>query len=401
MNAFTIAWDSIWHHRLRSLLTTLGIIIGVFAVVTLTSLGGGVQQYVNQKFQGVGATLITVMPALPTAAHARGSGHRFGGGAASFGASVPSTLTASDVAVLDRSGSSAIRNAAGVVTVPDLVRAPGHAPVAATVSGVSTPYFGMQHLAAKQGTLVGPGVVLGAGVARNLFGRRPALGRAVLIGAHRYRVTAVLRATQGAPGSDPNDTAFMPLKAALSASGQTTVSTILVAASSPEAVARATKVANRLLTARHPSHPFRLVTAQQILTTVTSTTSVITDFLAGIASIALLVGGIGIMNIMLVTVSERFREIGIRKALGARDSDILFQFLTESVLLALIGGVVGTLLSGLATHIVGHLVGIPASLTARSVLTAVIFSILVGVVFGVLPALRGARLMPADALRAE
>ena len=399
MNTFAIAWDSIWHHRTRSFLTALGIIIGVFAVVTLTSLGSGVQQYVNQKFAGIGANLITVAPALPTShSHSRHRSHPVGNGAA-FQA-VPSTLTAKDVHALDHSGTKALRSAAGVVTVPMLI-AKGTTSSSAGIMGVSYPYYGMQRMTAKAGSLKGSGVVLGSSVAHDLFGKSSALGQHVTIGTKTFTVTGVLKSVSGAPGSDPNNTAYLPLSTAMALSKQTTVSEIILAASSAQNVNHAVTIANRILAKSHPSHNYRIITSQEILKTVTSTTSVITDFLAGIAGISLLVGGIGIMNIMLVTVSERFREIGIRKALGARDGDILVQFLTESVLLAVIGGAVGTILSGLATHILGKAVGIPAGLTVGSVATAVLFSIGVGAVFGVLPAMRASRLMPAEALRTD
>ncbi|MCY0879309.1 MAG: ABC transporter permease [Firmicutes bacterium] len=401
MNTFAIAWDSIWHHRTRSFLTALGIIIGVFAVVTLTSLGSGVKAYVNQKFAGIGANLITVVPALPSAhSSGHGLGHNGGGQGGLALSGIPSTLSLGDVQALDHSHHPVLQAAAGVITVPELL-SKGSTTASATIMGVSTPYFSMQNLTAAQGTLKGTGVVLGHNVAVSLFGHHPALGQTVTVGTTPFKVTGVLKSAEGAPGSDPNDTAYLPLAQALKVSGQTHVSEIILAASTAQNVPKAVTVARHILLARHPSHNFKIITSQEILKTVTSTTSVITDFLAGIAAISLLVGGIGIMNIMLVTVSERFREIGIRKALGARDGDILVQFLTESVLLALIGGFVGTIFSGVATHVVGKLVGIPAGLTVGSVLTAVFFSIGVGALFGVLPAMRAARLMPAEALRTE
>lgn len=398
MNTFAIAWDSIWHHRTRSLLTTLGVIIGVFAVVTLTSLGGGVKTYINQKFASIGANLITVTPALP---HTHSNGrHHFGSKGGALFSSVPSTLTVSDVTALDHSHHSALVSAAGVITVPDLINYQGKTP-SASIMGVSTPYYGMQNLKTAQGTLTGSGIVLGHSVSQSLFGKKSGIGHSVKIGTQTFTVTGILDSAQGAPGSNPNNTAYLPLKTALTVSGQKNVSEIIIAASSPQSVPKAKTAANHILAQRHPSHNYSIITSQEILKTVTSTTSVITDFLAGIAGISLLVGGIGIMNIMLVTVSERFREIGIRKALGARNSDILVQFLSESVLLALIGGLIGTGVSGLATHFIGKAVGIPAGLTLSSVITAVLFSIGVGAVFGVLPAMRAAQLMPAEALRTE
>ena len=402
MNAFAIAWDSIWHHRLRSFLTALGIIIGVFAVVTLTSLGSGVKSFVNQKFAGIGANLITVVPALPSA-HSHGH-HPFGRGGPGGGPpglrSIPSTLTVSDVNALNPRHREVLRAAAGLMTVPDLLSR-RQTLVSASIMGVSSAYFGMENLHAQRGTLHGTGVVLGHATARSLFGHQNALGQTVTVASKPFTVTGVLSSAQAAPGSNPNNTAYLPLSTALNISGQKTISEIILSASSAQTVPKAVTLARHILLRSHPSHNFRIVTSQEILKTVTSTTSVITDFLAGIAGISLLVGGIGIMNIMLVTVSERVREIGVRKALGARDGDILFQFLIESVLLALIGGFTGTVLSGLATHIVGKAVGIAAGLTAGSVVTAVLFSIAVGAVFGVLPAMRAARLMPAEALRVE
>ncbi len=398
MNAFAIAWDSIWHHRTRSFLTALGIIIGVFAVVTLTSLGGGVRTFVNQKFVGVGANLITVTPSLPSA-HSSARGSKFRGGGPF--SNVPSTLTAKDVNALNRPHHPVIKAASGMITVPDLISRPKQKPASARVSGTSSTFFAIENLKAQAGTLTGKGVVLGEKVAKELFGHHPAVGQKVAIGTKNVRVTGVLKSAQSGPGFAPNTTAYLPLQTAFGITGQKTVSEIVVAASSTNSVNSAVTLVRHILLTRHPNHDFKIITSKELLSTVLSTTRTITDFLAGIAGIALVVGGIGIMNIMLVTVSERFREIGIRKALGARDGDILIQFLTESVLLAVIGGIVGTVLAGIVTHVVGKSIGIPANLTVNSVVTAVSFSIAVGVVFGVLPALRAARLMPAEALRTE
>lgn len=398
MNALSIALDSIWHHRVRSLLTALGIIIGVFAVVTLTALGGGVSKYVNQKFSTVGANLITVIPALPsTHSHHKG----LGGGPHGGFSNVPSTLTTKDVAALNHAHNSSIKNASGQVTVPSLIKRSHHAPYAAAVMGVSSPYFSIQNLTIAQGSFGSTNVVLGHSLAHALFPHTKAIGHTVSIDGHSYAVSGILKSSQGSPGSHPNDTAYMPLNSALSAMGRSTISAIVIAASSAQTVTHAVSAARHILLKRHPSHAFKIVTSQQILSTITHTTSVITDFLAGVAGISLLVGGIGIMNIMLVTVSERFREIGIRKSLGARNSDILIQFLSESVLLAVIGGLLGTILSGIAVHFIGKGIGIATNLTVSSVMTAVIFSLAVGVIFGVLPAMRAAKLMPADALRTE
>ncbi|MDA8206745.1 MAG: ABC transporter permease [Thermaerobacter sp.] len=402
MNALAIAWDSIWHHRTRSLLTALGIVIGVFAVVTLTSLGGAVKTYVNQKFSGVGANLMTVIPALPQA-----SGHHphfgRGGGAGGPNAfiSVPSTLTPADLQSLLKLRHSAIQTAAATLAVPQLIMRKGVSPGNASVLGVTSAYFRIQNSRFEAGRFSSAGVVLGHSLAQEFFGKKSPVGQSVAVGGSSYTVSGVLKPVASAPGSHPNTTAFLPLPTALKLAHQSTVSNIIVAAKSASLVNKASRQVTRTLLKTHRSHNFRIETAKAILNTVTSTTSVITDFLAGIAGISLLVGGIGIMNIMLVTVSERFREIGVRKALGARDADILVQFLAESVLLALIGGALGTILAGIATHVVGQAIGLSANLTTESVVVATAFSLSVGAVFGVLPAMRAARLMPADALRTE
>ena len=292
MNTLAIAWDSIWHHRTRSFLTALGVIIGVFAVVTLTSLGTGVKSYVNQKFSTIGANLITVAPALPsTHTHTRphfGGGGPNGGGSAF--SSVPSTLTIGDVNALEHSHHRALIAAAGIITVPDLISYGSTTPQA-SIMGVSSPYYGMQNLKIQHGSLSGPGVVLGHSVAIDLFRHQSAVGHTVKIGPHQYSVTGVLASAQGAPGSDPNNTAYLPLQQALTVSNQKNVSEIILAASTAQSVNQAVKDANVILSKRHPSHNYRIITSQEILKTVTSTTSVITDFLAGIAGISLLVGG--------------------------------------------------------------------------------------------------------------
>ncbi len=398
MNALGIAWDSIWHHRTRSFLTALGIVIGVFAVVTLTSLGGAVKTYVNSKFSGIGANLITVVTSLPSSGSHHGFGH--GGGRNAF-VSVPSTLTPGDLNAILHLHQPAIATATATIAVPDLISHAGSIANNASILGVTAPYFGMQNVSFEKGRFTHTGIVLGSSLAKSFFGKTDPIGKTVKVADTAYPVTGVLKSAQGAPGSDPDETAYLPLQTAMALSHQSTVTDMVISAKTAQLVPKAVKEATAILLKRHPSHNFKIETAQEILSTVTSTTSVITDFLAGIAGISLLVGGIGIMNIMLVTVSERFREIGVRKALGARDGDILVQFLSESILLAFIGGFLGTVLAGIATAVVGKAVGIPAALTTQSVVVAVVFSIAVGAVFGVLPAMRAARLMPAEALRTD
>jgi putative ABC transport system permease protein len=399
MNAFSIALDSIWAHRLRSALTALGIVIGVFAVVTLTSLGSGVRSYVSGQFSSFGATLITVTPALP---HASSQKPRFGGGPNNNFINVPSTLTVSDATAISSAHSPDISQVAPVAVLPVTVSLTpgGFSGLAAT--GTTSSYFRAQQLSFATGRFTRNGAVLGSSALHTLFpGVKNPIGRTIYVGQTLLPVTGVLNSASGLLSKAANNTIFVYVSTGLKISGLHNISEILVAASGNTHVNGAGMVIARVLTRRHPSRDFTVTKDTQILKTINNTLSTITTFLSGLAAISLLVGGIGIMNIMLVTVTERFREIGIRKALGARDSDILVQFLAESVLLSLLGGAIGVLLSALASHMIGQLAGFSAGLTLDAVALAVGFSLLVGIVFGVIPAFRAARLMPAEALRTE
>jgi putative ABC transport system permease protein len=398
MNAWSIALDSIWHHKLRSALTALGIVIGVFAVVTLTSLGHSFKQYIGNQFNTLGATLITVMPAPPHAKQATGGASHAGFGAA------PSTLTLGDVAAIAAQGGNDVASVAPVAPAAALITYGGKTASTGSVLGTTSAYFGILSLHFAAGGTAGfasGGAVLGHAVAQELFGGSSAVGHTVLVGGKPYTVTGVLQTTGAALSGDADDTTYIPVGAALALSGSSKLAEIVAAAAGTADVPAAAAAITRLLDQRHTLRDFAVVTAGQILATINKTLSVVTSVLGGIAAISLLVGGIGIMNIMLVTVTERVREIGTRKALGARDGDILVQFLVEAVLLSLLGGAVGTGFSALAGRVVGQIIHFPISLTATSVGVALGFSLLVGVVFGVLPALNAARLMPAEALRSE
>jgi len=392
VNAWSIALDSIWHHKLRSALTALGIVIGVFAVVTLTSLGASVKAYIAQQFNTFGANIITVAPAAP-------AGQR--GSHVGFGFTV-STLTLADAQAIGQL--SGVQAAAPVVSAEGELTAGSHQDLGATVVGTTAPYFAVEHLAFASGKPMEADqqVVLGHAAATTLFGNAgQALGQSVRIGSSSYTVVGVLAPSGNTFGGDPDNTVYISADQGLALAGTQHLSEIVVAATTDQKVPAVAAAIVHRMDQLHPLRDFQVVTAAQILATINRTLSVITSVLAGIAAISLLVGGIGIMNIMLVTVTERTREIGTRKALGARDADILGQFLVEAVLLSVLGGAVGTGLSALASHIVGRAVNFPIHPTVTAVAAALAFSVGVGAVFGVLPAWRAARLMPAEALRSE
>lgn len=401
MNAFTIALDSIWAHRLRSALTALGIVIGVFAVVTLTSLGSGVKSYVSGQFSSFGATLITVSPSLPSA-HGKLAHHPFGGGPKQNFGNIPSTLTLGDATAIGALHAPSIAHVAPLVLLPITVSTSSTGSSGISATGTTAQYFKAEQLTFSHGAFKGQGVVLGASAAHTLFPQlKNPIGQKLYLGQSALSVTGVLNSASGLLSKTSNASVFVPIAAGLQIAGLHNISEIIVQASGNSQVNAAGNAITKVLNRRHPSGDFSVTKDTQILSTINNTLSTITTFLSGLAAISLLVGGIGIMNIMLVTVTERFREIGIRKALGARDSDILVQFLAESVLLSLLGGAVGVILSAIASQMIGQLAGFSAGLTFDAVALAVGFSLLVGIVFGVIPALRAARLMPAEALRTE
>jgi putative ABC transport system permease protein len=407
LNAFSIAFDSIWSHRTRSALTALGVVIGVFAVVTLTSLGAAVNNYVSGQFSTLGARVITISPAIPKATGTTTGRHGRvrigGGGGAGFAAAdVPSTLTVGDATAIANAHASTIAGAAPIADLPATVSPTLGGSSGIIAIGTTASYFRIEQATFARGRFDGKGAVLGSKAASRLFpGVKNPIGQTLYIDKTALKVAGVLTAGKGLAGDlvDPN--VYVPVATGLAATHQSYVSEIVVGAKTNDGVNAAAAAARKVMEKRHPSDNFSVTEATQILSTVQSTLSTITGFLSGLAAISLLVGGIGIMNIMLVTVTERFREIGIRKALGARDGDILVQFLTESVLLAVLGGAIGTAFAAIAAAVITRAIGIPAGLTANAVGLALGFSIAVGAVFGVLPAIRAARLMPADALRTE
>ncbi|MHB1955718.1 MAG: ABC transporter permease, partial [Sulfobacillus sp.] len=326
MNALGIALDSIWTHRLRSALTALGIVIGVFAVVTLTSLGAGVRSYVTSQFKSFGATLVTVTPAMPGAT-ATGHPGRFHGPPQN----VPSTLTVGDVNAILGRHSSAIARVVPVAVLPLPVSTTPGGYSGLSVLGTDQAYFSAEQLAFSSGKFSGNGIVLGHAAAATLFPHvgNPT-GRTLYLGKTVLTVSGVLKSTTGLTNA-ANQTVFMPVASGLKLADLNNISQIVVQAADNQSVNQAATVLTQVLDQRHPVHDFAVTKDSQMLTTINNTLSTITVFLSGLAAISLLVGGIGIMNIMLVTVTERFKEIGIRKSLGARDGDILIQFLAESV----------------------------------------------------------------------
>jgi len=391
--AWRVALTALRTNRLRSALTMLGVVIGVSAVVLLVAIGTGAKVEVENQVQGLGSNLLLVVP-----------------GELSFGtAPTSSRLTLSDVDAVGRLvGNREV--VAATVTSGEVIRT-GNREVFATVQGTtetlpnvfSRPLARGEYLRRSDVDTRRRVAVLGASSAGRLFGDREPIGRQVSIAGVRFRVVGVLArtGTSAFGGADPDLTAYIPITAAQRLLGTQRVDGLAVKA--PD-LAGIDALGARIVAAlqqRYPGEKFSAVTQEQILGVVGRILGLLTFVLAAIASISLLVGGVGITNIMLVSVRERTREIGLRKAVGARQRDILVQFLIEAVLLTTVGGLVGIGLGVAGAALIDRFSPVPAAVVWWSPLLAFGVSAGVGVFFGVAPARRAGRLDPVAAHRTE
>jgi putative ABC transport system permease protein len=400
---FSIAFEALFLNKVRSLLTTLGIVIGVFSVIVMIGFGQASQGYITQEVKGLGSGVIVITPGNPKT-------QGFAGG----GLTSAKTLTPDDA--------KSIENIPGVLfvtantfiqTMMTFNKNNQFAQVIGTNSEIQfVKKFKFSHgrFYTEQEDRTGSKViVLGAKLAKEVFKNTlvEPYGAKVKIGNKRYRVIGVLE-EQGSSmlGSD-DDQAFMPTKTFHdSIKGGENLTSILVKVESDSLLAMTNDRIKTLLRFRHylrgtDEDDFKIQTQAEILETVGVITQVFTFLLAGIAAISLLVGGIGIMNIMLVSVTERTKEIGIRKAVGAKRQDILIQFLIEAGSISFFGGTIG-IVSGLLTiKIITKLINLPFILSPVTIVGAFVFSATVGIFFGLYPANKASKLDPIDALRYE
>ncbi len=406
---------AIFTNKGRSFLTVLGIVIGISSVIALISLGAGVKSYVTKQIGNLGTTTLIVEPGAgfgqQTNNASSSSGNGIGGGRSGgeTGGGV-STLTVADYnSLLDKTKNPDIGSVAGSVDGSGI-----YGNQRFSVTGVTISQFMIRNLSASSGRLfsdqdVTAGnkvIVLGSNLATNLFGNANPLGKTLTLGSDSYQVIGVLSKTNESSFNNPNLIAYAPYTATMDSLTTQKFNLLTVLATSQNSVSAAkTEIQNTLLKNHNISDlklaDFSVTTPADLLSTVGNITGTLTALLSGIAAISLLVGGIGIMNIMLVSVTERTHEIGLRKAVGAKTSDILFQFLIEAIFLTLAGGVLGIALGYLMAKIAGHYIGFSPVTTESSILLAVGISALVGLIFGTYPALRAAKLNPIDALRYE
>ncbi len=392
---------SLLGHRLRSVLTTLGILFGVAAVISTVGIGQASSDSVTARISSLGTNLLTISPGSTV------SGGVFGGGGSA------NTLTMSDVAgLLDR------QNAPDIAAVAPVSQ--GRVSLVSSSSNWSTTVSGStaDWLAANSRT-VGSGsfitaadvsseaqvIVLGATTAANLGA---AVGDLITVKQIPFQVIGIL-ASAGSQGfGNQDDLAVVPITTAQSelVGGVGSVQRILLSATSQSTLGSAYIEANQvLLQTHHITNPsqadYSITSSTQVLSTAQAVTQTLTILLASVAAISLLVGGIGVMNIMLVSVTERTGEIGLRKALGATPGDLFRQFVIEAGVLTAVGGLLGVATGLAAGYIVPRTANIAVTITPLPVLVAVAVAVAVGLVFGVYPALRAARLAPIDALRAQ
>jgi putative ABC transport system permease protein len=398
-NTLLMALREIRRNKLRSTLTTLGIVIGVAAVIALVTLGEGATARVTNDIAKMGVNMLTVMPG----AQRRG----------------PSQL---DAAPLSLDDARAIEREIKAVQAVAPTASRGVLAVSANkswntvVTGTTNAYFTVRAVRLASGRMFAdveltgglPVCVLGATVERELFGHQDPLGVSIRLGRVSCLVIGVLEAKgQSAFGNDQDDYLLMPLSAfQRRVAGTNDVGAIALSAVSEAQTTKAKQQVTALLRERRrivegQADDFAVHDTREIVQTLQTVTGVLTALLGAVAAVSLLVGGIGIMNIMLVSVTERTREIGIRLAIGARGREVLFQFLVESIVLCVFGGVLGMLLGLSGSYFAGQALALPFVFLPQVVLIAFAFSFVVGVAFGLFPALKASRLNPIEALRHE
>ncbi len=386
----------------RSVLTSLGIVIGVLSVIVLVSIGLGAKALVLRSIQNLGPNLLVVIPGSVT-----DSGAQVGGG-------TDTTLTVDDAKAI-RKDCPDVWNASGALRTAAQVQ-PSHANWSTVILGAEPNYLPVRDWHLAHGGFFGSEeegsaarvAVLGRLVAARLFGLENPLGQFIQINHSPFRVIGVLSSKGQSPmGMNQDDMVVIPLSTLQSQiMGVTYVGVILAAAESPDRVENARREIRELLLLRHHIPPgsrpdFDIQALSDIAKTANRLSLILTVLLALIASISLIVGGIGILNIMLVSVRERTREIGIRMAIGARPRDILLQFLTESAALSFFGGLAGGLFGILSILAIRTLLGWPAPIPWEGTLLTVAGATVLGILFGLYPAWRASRLDPMEALRYE
>ena len=388
-----LSLKAITANKLRSFLTTLGIIIGVFSIILLVSIGSGLQGYITKQISTLGPNIIDVIPgnSLTTA----------------FGPGSSNKLTLQDyknlktrlIATAEVSPIAQTSTNAKYKNITDkniyvIGTSANYPKTIISTKLVQGTYFsvGQEQSAAKV-------AVIGSTMYEKFFKGERAVGKKIFIGTQTYTVVGVAEKTGASLGVDHDNVAYVPIETMHSQFGISSITEIAVNANSLSLVPIVKKQISSTLLKRLTTDDFSIQTGDSLASTISNITNMLSLALGGIAAISLLVGGIGVANIMLVSVTERTKEIGLRKALGAKRNDILKQFLIEAVMISVFGGSVGIILGMGASIIVAML--LVSEVTPWSIVIAFVFSVMVGIIFGMAPAIRASKLSPIEALRYE
>lgn len=404
-----IALRALRANKMRSVLTILGIVIGVATVVALLSIGEGATASITSQIQSGGSNLLTVSP-----------GRMQTGPAALGGSQQASYLYYEDYQLLNRALTTNVTDIVPVYQANYTVKF-GNESFSAPTVGVMEAHKEVRSLTVTDGRFISEGdnksqnrvAVLGASVAEDLFGELSPVGKTISVNGLKFQVIGVLEAKGSSIGS-PDENVFIPIETGYNKlfgetatyNGKKTVNNILISVTDEDDMDTVSATVEYMIRRSHDLKPadeldFNVMSQSDTLETLNVVTQTLTVFLGAIAGISLLVGGIGIMNIMLVSVTERTKEIGLRKAVGATKNQILTQFLIETVTLSLLGGIVGILL-GVGIALAFSASGLINSvITANSILLAFFFALIIGIFFGLYPAFRAANLHPMVALRYE
>ena len=399
--SFLMAWASLIANKMRSILTMLGIIIGVAAVIALVSIGNGVKQDIQNSISSLGSNLLMVMPGAPRTPGVRPS------------AGSMKSLKVSDYEAISKLDGV---KAASPMTNGSYVVIYQNKNWTTSVSGVSYNYLDVNNWSMKSGRFLSEKnvqnrervAVVGKTVVKNLFGDEDPVGAEIRVKNIPFRIIGVLNSKgSGAMGNDQDDMVIIPYTTAMErVEGIDYLRMIYVVGKDENGIDRLQSDIENLLRVRHGIKDtnlddFNIQNMNSIMETMEETTGTLTLFLGAVAAISLVVGGIGIMNIMLVSVTERTREIGIRKALGATYSVIVTQFLIEAVVISLMGGIIGIILGIGSSKLIGMASGMSTVISVPTIVMSFAFSMAIGLIFGIYPARKAAKLNPIDALHYE